>query len=123
MVGLANTGIDIIFFTIFSAVFGANYLVSQVIGYGFGTINSFILNRSWTFEHHGTDGKTFQEFLRFCVVNMISLGITLVAMNLFVKNLSINMYISKILVTLIAQITNFLGYKIWVFKKSMEASK
>ena len=116
LVGVVNTAIDFIMFSIFRGVFGVNYLLSQVIGYSSGITNSFILNRRWTFEKQESDKKTFLELLQFCMVNMVSLGITLIAMNLFVKNLNINVYVSKILVTLLAQITNFVGYKLWVFK-------
>ena len=116
LVGVANTAIDFLMFSLFSGALGVNYLVSQIMGYGCVVTNSFILNRSWTFENRDSDKKTFYELLQFCVVNLVSLCITLIAMNLFVKNLNINLYVSKILVTLLAQITNFLGYKLWVFK-------
>ena len=115
MVGVVNTLIDFVIFTIVHSLFAVNYTVSQALGYSFGVVNSFIFNRKWTFKDRNANKKTFNEFLQFIVVNLISLIITMVAINLLVKNFNLNVYVSKIIVTIIAQITNFIAYKLWVF--------
>ncbi|MDF2881204.1 MAG: GtrA family protein [Clostridiaceae bacterium] len=115
VVGVLNTIIDFLAFTICNGLIGINYISSQVAGYSFGVTNSFILNKKWTFHDKSSNKKTFRELIQFIVVNLISLGITLIAMNFLVKNLRLNIYLSKVIVTLIAQITNFAGYKLWVF--------
>jgi Predicted membrane protein len=115
IIGVINTLIDFTVFTIFNSLFGVSYILSQGLGYSLGVANSFLLNKKWTFEDRKANKKSFYEFLQFIVVNLISLIITMMAMNLLVKNCNLNVYISKIMVTIIAQITNFLGYKLWVF--------
>lgn len=117
MIGIANTLIDFVVFTIVHVLYGVNYTSSQALGYGFGVANSFIFNRKWTFEDRNVDKKVFHELLQFIVVNLISLLITMITINLLIENLNLNVYISKIIVTVIAQITNFLAYKLWVFKQ------
>lgn len=117
LVGIANTLIDFLIFTLFNGLIGLGYIASQIIGYSFGIANSFVLNKKWTFSRTNSNKKTGHEFFQFIVVILISLIITLLAMNFLIKNLSINVYISKIIVTFVAQITNFLCYKLWVFNK------
>jgi len=115
MIGLINTLVDFTAFTMLHSLLGVSYVFSQGMGYSLGMANSFLLNKKWTFKDRKANKKSAHELLQFIVVNFISLLITMIAMNLLVKNLNLNVYISKVLVTVIAQITNFLGYKLWVF--------
>lgn len=115
IIGVLNTLMDFAIFTIFHSLFEVNYAVSQILGYSFGVINSFVFNKNWTFGDRNANKKTIREFLQFIVINLISLAITIIFMKLLIKNLELNVYIAKIIVTFIAQVTNFLGYKLWVF--------
>jgi putative flippase GtrA len=115
IIGVLNTLMDFAIFTIFHSLFEVNYAVSQILGYSFGVINSFVFNKNWTFGDRNANKKTTREFLQFIVINLISLAITIIFMKLLIKNLELNVYIAKIIVTFIAQVTNFLGYKLWVF--------
>ena len=115
IIGIMNTLIDFVVFTIFHSFFGINYTISQIAGYSFGVVNSFIFNKNWTFEHKNANKKTIHEFLKFIIINLISLIITIICMKFLIKSFAINVYIAKIIVTLIAQITNFIAYKLWVF--------
>jgi putative flippase GtrA len=122
LVGIANTLIDFLVFTLLHGFIGLNYIASQTMGYSFGIANSFVLNKKWTFSRINSNKKTSHELFQFIIVNLISLAITLMAMNFLVKSLNMNVYISKIIVTLIAQITNFLAYKLWVFNQMPSAN-
>lgn len=115
VVGVTNTMIDFIMFTVFNGFIGVNYTLSQVIGYSCGVINSFIFNKKWTFSDNENKRKMYKEVVRFIIVNLLSLAVTLVLMNILVKSLSVNVYISKVIVTFLAQIINFLAYKLLVF--------
>lgn len=115
MIGVINTLIDFTVFSILHSLFGVSYVLSQGLGYSIGVANSFILNKKWTFSDRKANKKSIHEFFQFVVVNLISLIITMMAMNLLVESLNLNVYISKVLVTILAQVTNFLGYKLWVF--------
>jgi len=117
MVGVMNTAVDFLMFTLCQSVFGIGYSISQIIGYSFGVINSFILNKKFTFDDRKVSKKTFQELLQFVIVNVVSLCVTIIAMNVLIVSLNKGVYLSKILVTLLAQITNYLGYKLWVFNE------
>lgn len=79
--GVANTLVDFIVFTILSQFLLINVYVAQVFGYSAGILNSYIINRSWTFQ---TKNKFFSsEFLRFIFVNLVMLGISVLLLYLF----------------------------------------
>jgi putative flippase GtrA len=115
IVGVLNTFMDFAVFTIFQSLLGVSYVLSQVAGYSVGITNSFIFNKNWTFNGRTANKKTAYEFIQFLSINLISLIITVLFMKLLVHDFNFNVYLSKIIVTLIAQVTNFLGYKLWVF--------
>lgn len=127
IVGVSNTLIDFLVFTVFYTVFKLDANVSQVLGYGVGILNSFIFNRRWTFGDRKSDKKigknTVHEFIQFIEVNLVSLASSVLAMNLLVEYVNMNVFLSKAAVILIAQVINFLSYKLWIFapRKSITA--
>ena len=65
IVGILNTLIDFVTFTIFNSWFGISYTISQIAGYSVGVVNSFIFNKNWTFEDKDANKKIVHEFLKF----------------------------------------------------------
>ena len=115
IVGSGNTLVDFLCFSIFQSIFGLSYLLSQAFGYCCGIINSFVLNKSWTFQERNTKKCIFYELFQFVIVNGITLSITVIGMKLLVKDFNMNVYVSKIIITFVAQLINYFGYKLWVF--------
>ena len=75
LVGLSNTLVDIIVFTVLVAGFAVSPVPANIVGYIIGTINSFVLNRNWTFrEAYETDWGG--QFARFTGVNLAALGLS-----------------------------------------------
>ncbi len=144
IVGVSNTIIDFLAFTMLFSVLGLGYIPSQILGYSAGILNSFVFNKKWTFGDNNkpdkkigkklekrteskpekrTEKKTAYEFVQFVVINVISLSASVIGMDLLVRYVNVNVFLSKILVILISQIINFLSYKLWVFspRKSVTA--
>jgi Predicted membrane protein len=117
-VGLANTMIDFSVFSIMRAVFDVNYLWCQVAGYTAGIINSFVFNKVWTFESRTSQIHTFMQLVKFLLVNLASLGATVIGLKLLSQNGQVNVYIAKVIVTFAAQAINYSGYRFWVFPPS-----
>lgn len=117
-VGIMNTLVDFVFYSICVGLLNLHYNIGQVVGYSAGVLNSFIMNKFWTFENKEVNAKTTQQFIQFVVVNIVSLGITLLGLRMVIDGLKVNKYIAKLIVTLVAQLVNYFGYKLWVFKKA-----
>jgi len=114
-VGCLNTLVDFGVFTLINSFFGINYIVSQILSYSSGTLNSYILNKYWTFNDTKTSKKTAKEIVQFIVVNSASLGVSLISLSILMNDSSMNSSFAKIISMVLAQVVNFLGYRFWVF--------
>lgn len=117
LVGVINTSIDFIVYALLTW-FNVNYILAQCISYSAGVLNSYIMNRKWTFEQKGKGSN--REFLTFIGVNLITLVITSCLLMLLYKRLGISLLISKLLVTAVSVGINYIGTNLFVFTKSME---
>lgn len=121
IVGCSNTFVDFAVFTILREIFDVHYLWCQAAGYTFGTLNSFILNKKWTFDSKTSRFQTSMQFGKFVFVNVVSLGVSLIGLRLLSRYWHLNIYIGKVAITAIAQLVNYSGYCFSVFsdKKSV----
>src|SRR2546430_16910650 len=58
IVGVSNTLLTFAVYTVLLKAFGVWDLAASAIGFGVGTVNSFLLNRRWTFRGHWGDALT-----------------------------------------------------------------
>lgn len=116
IVGCINTGVDFLTFTILYSFLGVDKLVCQVGGYSMGIVNSFILNKLWTFKESKSKVNAAAQFMKFVFVNIIALAISLIGLNFLSGKENINIYISKVIVTGFLQIFNYVLYKGVIFK-------
>ena len=112
-VGVLNTAVDFAVFTLLIHA-GLFYLASQICSYICGLINSYFLNRFWTFGYKGRFNIT--QALMFVLVNLVSLGTALGCLYLFRDVFEIPLLLSKIIATVGSVTVNFAGNKLLVFK-------
>jgi putative flippase GtrA len=74
LVGIANTALDFAVFTLLVKGLGWSPVPANVLSYSCGLLNSFVLNRTWTFDRNTKHGFWTQLAL-FTVVNLASLGL------------------------------------------------
>ena len=97
---------------------GTYYLLAQVIAYGAGMINSFVLNSRYTFGNDGRIATKRQQLgmsVRFIAWNGILLGITLLLLAALTEWWGMSEVIAKLIVTAVTVLLNFYGSKKWVF--------
>ncbi len=120
-VGVCNTAVDYLVFT------GAFLLLeglllhdpalfaAQCLGYAAGILCSFLLNRRFTFKQEARAGKG--QFWRFLLVNALTLGASLLVLELCVNVWGLDRSLTKLLfVTPVVFVVNYLLYKVFVFK-------
>jgi putative flippase GtrA len=117
IVGCINTSIDFFTFVLCNGLFGLDKFISQALGYSMGMANSFTLNKLWSFENKTSSYNILHQLSRFIIINTLSLGVSLLGLKAINDNYGVNIYLSKLMVTAIAQAVNYFGYKLWVFKK------
>jgi len=114
-VGLINTLVDVAVFSMTANLMSVPAYAAQAAGYCAGMMNSFVMNKLWTFKKYKSDSALAQEILKFFTVNALSLAISVNAMWLLADTLKISYLISKALVLALTQAINYAGYKYWVF--------
>jgi putative flippase GtrA len=128
LVGILNTVIDLgilnVLILISGVSAGLGYSIFKGISFAAAVINSYFLNKFWTFQR-GATGAPRKEFTQFFIASVIGFGIN-VSTASFVVNfigpqlgVGANIWanVGAILATLTAMFWNFLAYKFIVFKK------
>src|ERR1700704_6480143 len=113
IVGISNTLLTFAVYTLLLKVFGVWYLAASAIGFGVGTINSFLLNRRWTFRGHVGDALTP---VRWTVVQCSGLALNLGLLYLFVHDARLDKLLAQAFATAVVTISTFFVNRAWTFR-------
>jgi len=117
VVGASNTVLTFIVYTVLVTL-GVLYLVAVVIGYAVGSLNSYILNRHWTFRArdiaHTTAGT------RFAVVQVAAIGANVLLLWVFVHHLGIAKIPAQAILTIPVLAVTFFVNRYWSFARPQE---
>lgn len=113
LVGVLNTIITIVVFNILRFV-DINIVVANTTGYICGMINSYLWNNRWVFKSNSKDISTVAKFI---VVNAITMIINNCILILLVQKIGINEVIAQCGALVLTTVINFIGSKLWIFKK------
>jgi len=114
VVGIGNTLVDFVVFFLLASI-GVPYVFSQVCSYSAGMMNSYVWNRTWTFQVRKK--ASVQEFLQFIFINLVSLSTTIVLLYLLHKLAGMQLFSSKAVATVAGMAVNFVGSRFWVFER------
>ncbi len=76
IVGCLNTSIDLGLFLLLTHLFPGHTAPCNVVSYTAGLLNSFALNRFWTFGETARRGRTGRQFALFATFNLLGLFIS-----------------------------------------------
>ncbi|QHW35199.1 GtrA family protein [Paenibacillus rhizovicinus] len=110
-VGLLNTGADLLVFTMLTAA-GSNVVTAQIIAYACGMLNSYLLNRSWTFRSNASRSR---EMPRFILLNLVVLACVTWLLELLHSGAGMSLLTSKLAATGAGMLVNYAGSRFWVF--------
>jgi putative flippase GtrA len=113
LVGILNTAVDIGVFSWLVYVAGFVPALANVVGYTAGTLNSFVLNRNWTFAATERRGTATRQLARFIAVNVAALSISTLALWAFSQMLPV--LAAKAVATVASFLVNFWGARRLVF--------
>ena len=132
LVGILNTLVDLgilnLLILLSGISTGSGYSAFKGISFTIAVINSYFLNKFWTFKSRGAGGAK-KEFTQFFIVSFIGFGINVGVASFVVNAVGPQLGISDklwanvgaICATFAAMSWNFLGYKFIVFKKNAES--
>lgn len=106
-VGVMNTLITLVSIFVLMRL-GVHYLFSNGIGYSFGFVNSFIMNKYWTFQKKGATGKQAILFvIGFLVCYAVQLGIVYG----LVRWVGISEYVAQLIGNVVYTASNFVFHR------------
>jgi putative flippase GtrA len=115
VVGVINLSIDLAIFSVALYLLGAHLLVANTVAYSVATINSYLMNKYWTFAGKSAPEITTSEFTRFVLFNLAGLLLSNVAVFTFAK------YVLPIIAKLgavgVTFVWNYLTIRRYVFHK------
>jgi putative flippase GtrA len=113
IVGVSNTVLTLVVYTVLLKVFGVWYLAASAIGFVVGATNGFLLNRRWTFREHVGDALTP---VRWAIVQGCGLGVNEALLYLLVHDGHLDKLLAQVLATGVVTVTTFLVNRAWTFK-------
>lgn len=118
MYGCITTAINLILLYAFIKELGMHYLLSNSVAYSIAVVISYILNKKYVFKTDGgTINNTKIEFIKFVSVRIVSLFADNALLYFIVDVLKINLFVGKILSSVIIILSTFVLNKVFVFKK------
>ena len=129
LVGGLNTVIDLLILNglllLFPTQSTVTLLAYNSIAYGIGAINSFVLNKYWTFHHR--QRTTLSELVRFALTTCLGIAcndailwVLSNALHPAIANTTLWANTSKILAVFGTASVSYLGMRLWVFVKKTQ---
>ena len=116
-VGVVNTAIStVVFASLVHA--GADYVPASAIAFTLGALNSYILNRRWTFRSRVS---CMPELGRFACVQAAGLAVDLVLLHAAIGDLGLPRILAQLLVFPAASAVTFVLSRQWAFKGRRQA--
>jgi putative flippase GtrA len=112
-VGVSNTLLTFLVYTVLLKGFGVWYLAASAIGFLAGAVNGFLWNRRWTFKEHVGDALTP---VRWFVVQGCGLGVNIGILYLLVHDAGVDKLVSQACATVIVTVLTFLANRAWTFR-------
>lgn len=101
--------------------FGVNHLIANVIAYVASSIVSFFLHLKWVFKPQSK--KYMSMFTKYVIATIFGLLFSEGLLYLCVNILSINKYISAIIILPFVTIESYLLYNLWAFRDKIAKEK
>ena len=113
IVGASNTVLTFVIYTVLVEALGVQYVIALLAGYLAGSLNSYLLNRHWTFRAghlaHASVGP------RFAVVQIVAIGVNTALLVLFVDDLHVHKILAQAILTVPVLAVTFFVNRAWSF--------
>lgn len=113
VVGVSNTLLTFVVYTLLLKVFGVWYLAASAIGFVVGATNGYLWNRRWTFREHVGDALTP---VRWFVVQGCGLALNLALVYVFVDDAALDKLVGQACATVVVTVLTFFANRAWTFR-------
>ena len=113
IVGASNTILTFVVYTVLVLALGVPYVVALLVGFLAGSLNSYLLNRHWTFRAghlaHASVGT------RFAIVQIVAIAANAGLLILFVDDLHVHKVLAQAILTVPVLAVTFFVNRAWSF--------
>jgi putative flippase GtrA len=121
VVGASNTILTFVVYSFLVLTLGVDYLLALVLGYIVGSLNSYVLNRHWTFRArdiaHTTAGT------RFALVQVCAIAVNEALLYVFVHHAGIHKIPAQAILTVPLLAITFYVNRVWSFARPGEGDE
>lgn len=119
LVGVSNTLITLLVYTLLLDVLDVWYVAASAIGFAVGAVNGFLWNRAWTFKGHVGDALTP---VRWFVVQGCGLLANSALIYLFVDGAGMGKLAGQGVTIVIVTVLTFVANRSWTFRAQAPAA-
>lgn len=118
IVGFSGMAVDMFFLWLLVDVFSWNLTLSKVSAAELALLNNFLWNDYWTFKKESISGdvKWIVRLLKFHLICLVGMALSVVLLNVFVFGLGWGIYISNFLAIVISSFWNYFMNLKWNWK-------
>lgn len=114
IVGIIRTIMGMVIVFIPYNVWGVNYILCNVVGYSVALVTGFIMHRKWAFE---SQNRWTNEIIPYLATFGLGFLVNMILLLIFAEKLGMNKNISLVIASGGFTLTNYLGNKLWTFRK------
>lgn len=115
VVGALSTIVNYgVFYVLF--ISGVSYLMASALGFLSGVGVGYHLNKKWTYGHKARSSLVLKT--KYLTVYAVSLVLGLAFLAGLVNSLGLDARLANVLTIGVTTMTNFIGTKFWVFRKT-----
>jgi len=115
IIGTFNAGVSYLIFSLLCFIFGVFYYqIALVLSWIISSFSSFAMQRFFVFN---INGNIIKQYLKCCTTWVGSYIINACVLEILVKFLKLNVYISQILATIFCAVFTYIFLKRFAFKK------
>jgi putative flippase GtrA len=113
IVGVSNTTLTFVVYTLLLKELAVWYLLASAIGFAVGATNGFLLNRRWTFREHVGDSLTP---VRWAIVQSGGLAIDEGLLYALVDRAGLDKLVAQAMAIAVVTVSTFLVNRAWTFR-------
>ena len=114
LVGIVNTISGYTLIILLYSLLNFHFYLANFIGYSFGLMISFILNRNFVFK---AKGKIKVQFLKFILSFFLSYFLNLLVFYICSESINLNYYLALLIASCFYSISFFISCNFFTFKK------
>lgn len=116
--GVFTTAVDYVTYAIFSRLFLLDENLANILAQISAILFAYVTNKIFVFESSKLGFvRTFYEFIKFISSRLLTMGLNSAMFFVMYEVLDINDIVTKIIISLLTVILNYIFSKLFVFKK------